>query len=67
MVRRFSIFLQWQQAHEIHRFIQVGKNGQYTVEVYKIGDIFFYVSEHPQCKNESTHIAALIEAISKNS
>lgn len=43
-----------------------GGNDQYEVKVYKINNIFFYASEHPQCKNEKTHVDALIRAISKN-
>lgn len=44
-----------------------GNKGEYAVKVYKIGDVFYYVSEHPQGKEEGTHIDVLIEAISQNS
>lgn len=44
-----------------------GNKGEYAVKVYNIGGIFYYVSEHPQGKEESSHIDALIEAISQNS
>lgn len=43
-----------------------GYDNQYHVKVYKIGNIFFYLSEHPQAKNEDTHVEALIKAISSN-
>ncbi|MDE6287516.1 MAG: hypothetical protein K2M00_01870 [Muribaculaceae bacterium] len=43
-----------------------GSNNQYSVKVYKIGAIYFYVSEHPQGKNEDSHVQALIKAISLN-
>ena len=39
---------------------------RYCVKVYKIGEVFFYLTEHPQGKDESTHAAALIRAISDN-
>lgn len=44
-----------------------GNDNEYCVKVYKIGDIYFYVSEHPERKNEDTHVRALIKAISENS
>lgn len=43
-----------------------GSEKEYAVKVYEIADTFFYLSEHPQCKDESTHAAALIRAISDN-
>lgn len=43
-----------------------GSHNQYTVKVYKMGNIYFYVSEHPQGKNEHTHVRALVNAISAN-
>lgn len=42
-----------------------GNNNEYQVKVYKIGETYFYLSEHPQTKNEKTHVNALIEAIGK--
>ena len=39
---------------------------RYCVKDYKIGEVFFYLTEHPQGKDESTHAAALIRAISDN-
>lgn len=43
-----------------------GSESRYAVKVYEIADTFFYLSEHPQGKDESTHAAALIRAISDN-
>lgn len=42
-----------------------GNNNEYKIKVYKISDTFFYRSEHPERKNEETHVNALIRAISK--
>lgn len=43
-----------------------GKSDEYEVNVYFFDGIYFYVTEHPQGKNESTHISALIDSISQN-
>lgn len=43
-----------------------GTTKKFKIKVYKIGDTFFYQSEHPERKNESTHVEALIRAILKN-
>lgn len=41
-----------------------GNAQEYDIKVYKIGNTYFYRSEHPERKNEETHIKALIRAIS---
>lgn len=43
-----------------------GSRNQYTVKVYKINGIIFYVSEHPQGKEESSHVEAITKAINNN-
>ena len=35
----------------------------YEITVYEKDNVFYYVSEHPQGKNESTHIEALVKLI----
>ena len=35
----------------------------YEIKVYEKENVFYYVSEHPQGKNESTHIEALVNLI----
>lgn len=63
----FLYFLNGNQLPEPLTSYPWGANDEYSIMVYKIGDIFFYVSEHPQGKNEGTHVQALIKAISLNS
>lgn len=62
----FIYFLNINQHTKSIASYKWGSRNQYTVKVYKICDTYFYVSEHPQGKNESTHVNALIKAISKN-
>lgn len=38
-------------------------NEKYSVNVYNIGEKYFYVSEHPQGKKEDAHVDALVHAI----
>lgn len=40
-----------------------GTEKQYRVKTYEIGGVYFHLSEHPQGKNEDTHIDALVRAI----
>jgi len=40
-------------------------NDNYCIYVYKIGEIYFYASEHPQGKPEQEHIDTLVELINK--
>jgi len=41
-------------------------NDTYEVALYQIRNRFFYVTEHPQCKEESSHVAALVKLIKGN-
>ena len=40
-----------------------GSARDYEIKVYEKDNVFYYVSEHPQGKNESTHIEALVNLI----
>lgn len=40
-----------------------GSARDYKIKVYENENVFYYVSEHPQGKNESTHIETLINLI----
>jgi hypothetical protein len=39
---------------------------EYCVKVYLINGIYFYVSGHPQGKDEATHVNALVQAIKEH-
>jgi hypothetical protein len=43
-----------------------GYEMEYCVKVYLINGIYFYVSEHPQGKDETTHVNALGQAIKEH-
>lgn len=53
-----------QRTHSIATYTW-GTTKKYQIKVYKIGETYFYRSEHPERKNEETHISALIRAITK--
>lgn len=59
----FLFALNGRQSAEPIRSYEWGDSNEYKVRVYKIENINFYLSEHPQCKNEATHVNALVQAI----
>lgn len=42
-----------------------GGASSYDIKVYENDGVYYYVSEHPQGKNESTHVEALVKLISE--
>ncbi len=42
---------------------EFGGAHDYEINVYEKDNVYYYVSEHPQGKNESTHIEALVDLI----
>ena len=39
--------------------------GKYKIDVYKIGEVYYLVSEHPQGKKESLHVEAILSILEK--
>jgi hypothetical protein len=52
-------------THSIAQY-QWGNEKEYCIKVYSINGIFFYVSEHPERKDEETHVNALVQAIKEH-
>ncbi|MBD5173775.1 MAG: hypothetical protein HDT08_03960 [Bacteroidales bacterium] len=44
-----------------------GGSNEYEIKVYEKDNVFYYVSEHPQGKDESTHIESLVKLIRERS
>ena len=63
----FLYFLNGKQHTKSIKKHEWGNESQYVVKTYEIGGVNFYLSEHPQGKNEDTHVAALVEAIKSQS
>lgn len=59
----FLYFLNGNQSTKSIAQYHWGREDEYQVKVYDIGGIYFYLSEHPQGKDESSHIDALVDAI----
>lgn len=59
----FLFFLNGNQTIKAVENYTWGTTKRFAVKVYKIGDTYFYLSEHPQRKNELTHVEALVKAI----
>lgn len=41
------------------------ENMGYEINVYKIGEVYYLITEHPQGKNETLHAQAIIDTIEK--
>ena len=59
----FLYFLNGSQSTKSIKSYKWGSENQYMVKVYQIGGVHFYLSEHPQGKNEDTHVDVLVKAI----
>ena len=45
--------------------IEWGKNNKYLINVYNFNEVYFLQTEHPQGKNEESHINAIVSIIEK--
>lgn len=50
---------------EMPTAVESVKWGNYAIDVYTIEDMFFFCTEHPQGKDEASHINCLIDLIDK--
>lgn len=60
-----SEMLSFLNCGEMPSAIESANWGKYNVDVYAIGDMYFFCTEHPQGKAEQSHIDCLIELINK--
>lgn len=60
-----SDMLSFLNGGEMPSAIDSANWGEYNVDVYAIGDMYFFCTEHPQGKAEQSHIDCLIELINK--
>ena len=59
----FLYFLNGNKHTKSTQRYEWGSDNQYAVKTYEIGGVNYYLSEHPQGKNENTHVNALVKAI----
>lgn len=59
--------LSYLNGGEMPSVIESASWDSYFVNVYQIGSVFYLCTEHPQCKNESSHINCLAKLIRKYS
>lgn len=60
-------FLSYLNGGKMPSIIESASWNSFLVNVYQIGSVFYLCTEHPQCKNESSHINCLVNLIHKYS
>ena len=58
-------FLYYANGNNMPLLLESREWGKYKIDVYKIGEVYYLVSEHPQGKKESLHVEAVLSILEK--